>query len=74
MTTARRSPIPAGWQRAERWSGPSPWPLVGLLYLTGLGGALAQSAIGLFGWRLLEAVGDLGVIVSAPVQAPRAWR
>ena len=40
---------------------------VGLLALAGLGGAWAQGVTGLFGWRLLEAAGYLGVIVSAPV-------
>lgn len=40
---------------------------VACLALGGIGGALAQGVIGLFGWRLLEAAGYLGVIVSAPV-------
>ena len=40
---------------------------LGALALGGLGGALAQGAPGLLGWRLLEAAGYLGVIVSAPV-------
>ncbi len=42
------------------------WGLAGLA-LGGLGGALANGAVGLLGWRLLEALGYLGVIVSAPV-------
>lgn len=49
-----------GLVRCLRWG-------VGALAVAGLGGALAQGAIGLFGWRLLEAAGYLGVIVSAPV-------
>jgi MFS family permease len=40
---------------------------VACLALAGLGGAWAQGVTGLFGWRLLEAAGYLGVIVSAPV-------
>ena len=40
---------------------------VACLALGGLGGALSQGVVGLFGWRLLEAAGYLGVIVSAPV-------
>lgn len=53
-----------GLARCLRWG-------VGALALAGLGGALAQGAVGLFGWRLLEAVGYLGVIVSAPVLIAR---
>lgn len=49
-----------GLRRTLRWG-------VGLLALAGLGGATAHGAIGLLGWRLLEAAGYLGVIVSAPV-------
>lgn len=49
-----------GLVRCLRWG-------VGALAVAGLGGALAQGAAGLFGWRLLEAAGYLGVIVSAPV-------
>ena len=37
------------------------------LALGGLGGALVQGATGLLGWRLLEAAGYLGVIITAPV-------
>lgn len=40
---------------------------VACLALGGIGGALSQGVSGLFGWRLLEAAGYLGVIVSAPV-------
>ena len=40
---------------------------VAFLALASLGGASAQGAVGLLGWRLLEAAGYLGVIVSAPV-------
>jgi MFS family permease len=40
---------------------------VACLALAGLGGASAHGATGLLGWRLLEAAGYLGVIVSAPV-------
>lgn len=40
---------------------------VAFLALAGLGGASAQGVVGLLGWRLLEAAGYLGVIVSAPV-------
>lgn len=40
---------------------------VGLLALAGLGGATVQGAPGLLGWRVIEAAGYLGVIVSAPV-------
>jgi MFS transporter, CP family, cyanate transporter len=53
-----------GLVRCLRWG-------VGALALAGLGGALAQGATGLFGWRLLEAAGYLGVIVSAPVLIAR---
>lgn len=53
-----------GLARCLRWG-------VGALALAGLGGALAQGAAGLIGWRLLEAVGYLGVIVSAPVLIAR---
>jgi MFS family permease len=49
-----------GLVRCLRWG-------VGALAVAGLGGALVQGATGLFGWRLLEALGYLGVIVSAPV-------
>ena len=49
-----------GLRRTLRWG-------VGLLALAGLGGAWAQGATGLIGWRLLEAAGYLGVIVTAPV-------
>ena len=49
-----------GLRRTLRWA-------VALLALAGLGGATAQGAVGLLGWRLLEAAGYLGVIVSAPV-------
>ena len=49
-----------GLQRALRWG-------LASLALGGLGSALAQSAAGLLAWRLLEALGYLGVIVSAPV-------
>ena len=40
---------------------------VALLAIAGVGGAFAHGATGLLGWRLLEAGGYLGVIVSAPV-------
>ena len=49
-----------GLRRSLRWG-------LGALVLGGLGGAAAQGAPGLLGWRLLEAAGYLGVIVSAPV-------
>lgn len=49
-----------GLARCLRWG-------VLALAVAGLGGALAQGTAGLFGWRLLEAAGYLGVIVSAPV-------
>lgn len=49
-----------GLSRTLRWG-------VGCLALAGLGGASSQGAVGLLGWRLLEAAGYLGVIVSAPV-------
>jgi MFS family permease len=49
-----------GLRRTLRWG-------VGSLALAGLGAAWAQSAVGLIGWRLLEAAGYLGVIVTAPV-------
>ncbi len=49
-----------GLRRTLRWG-------VACLALAGLGGAGAQGAAGLLGWRLLEAAGYLGVIVSAPV-------
>ena len=49
-----------GLQRALRWG-------LASLALGGLGSALAQGAAGLLAWRLLEALGYLGVIVSAPV-------
>jgi CP family cyanate transporter-like MFS transporter len=49
-----------GLRRTLRWG-------VAALALAGLGGAWAQGAVGLIGWRLLEAAGYLGVIVSAPV-------
>ena len=49
-----------GLRRTLRWG-------VGLLTLAGFGGATAHGAVGLLGWRLLEAAGYLGVIVSAPV-------
>ena len=49
-----------GLRRTLRWG-------VGLLALAGFGGATAHDAVGLFTWRLLEAAGYLGVIVSAPV-------
>ena len=49
-----------GLRRTLRWG-------VALLALAGLGGASAHGAAGLLGWRLLEAAGYLGVIVSAPV-------
>lgn len=44
---------------------------VGALAIAGLGGAWAQGATGLIGWRLLEAAGYLGVIVSSPVLIAR---
>ncbi|MES2714413.1 MAG: MFS transporter [Pseudomonadota bacterium] len=53
-----------GLVRCLRWG-------VGALAVAGLGGALAQGATSLFGWRLLEAAGYLGVIVSAPVLIAR---
>jgi hypothetical protein len=53
-----------GLVRCLRWG-------VAALAAAGLGGALAQGAVGLFGWRLLEAAGYLGVIVSAPVLIAR---
>lgn len=49
-----------GLQQALRWG-------LAALALGGLGSALAQGAVGLLAWRLLEALGYLGVIVSAPV-------
>jgi MFS family permease len=49
-----------GLRRTLRWA-------VGFLALAGLGGAWAQGAPDLIAWRLLEAAGYLGVIVSAPV-------
>ena len=49
-----------GLRRTLRWG-------VGLLALAGFGGATAHGAVGLLAWRLLEAAGYLGVIVSAPV-------
>ena len=49
-----------GLQRALRWG-------LASLALGGLGSALAHGAAGLLAWRLLEALGYLGVIVSAPV-------
>jgi predicted MFS family arabinose efflux permease len=49
-----------GLRRTLRWG-------VGFLAVAGLGGAWAQGATGLIGWRLLEAAGYLGVIVTAPV-------
>jgi len=49
-----------GLRRTLRWG-------VGFLALAGLGGASAQGAVSLLAWRLLEAAGYLGVIVSAPV-------
>jgi MFS family permease len=49
-----------GLRRTLRWG-------VGCLALAGLGGAWAQGATDLIAWRLLEAAGYLGVIVSAPV-------
>lgn len=49
-----------GLRRTLRWG-------VACLALAGLGGASAQGATGLLGWRLLEAAGYLGVILSAPV-------
>ena len=49
-----------GLRRTLRWA-------VGFLALAGLGGAWAQGATDLIAWRLLEAAGYLGVIVSAPV-------
>ena len=53
-----------GLPRTLRWG-------VGLLALAGFGGATAQGATSLFAWRLLEAAGYLGVIVSAPVLVAR---
>jgi MFS family permease len=49
-----------GLRRTLRWG-------VAFLALAGLGGASVHGAAGLLGWRLLEAAGYLGVIVSAPV-------
>lgn len=49
-----------GLRRSLRWG-------LAALALGGLGGAAAQGAVGLLGWRLLEAAGYLGVIVTAPV-------
>lgn len=49
-----------GLPRTLRWA-------TALLACGGLGGAWAHGPAGLFGWRLLEAAGYLGVIVSAPV-------
>lgn len=49
-----------GLRRTLRWG-------VAALALAGLGSALAQGMAGLMAWRLLEAAGYLGVIVSAPV-------
>ena len=49
-----------GLRRSLRWG-------LAALALGGLGGAVAQGAVGLLGWRLLEAAGYLGVIVTAPV-------
>ena len=40
---------------------------VSLLALAGLGSGFAQGSVSLLGWRLLEALGYLGVIVTAPV-------
>ena len=50
----------AGLRRCLQWG-------LAALAVGGLGGASSQSALGLLGWRLLEAAGYLGVIVSAPV-------
>lgn len=44
---------------------------VAALAVAGLGGAWAQGATGLLAWRVLEAAGYLGVIVSAPVLIAR---
>ncbi|GAP38086.1 MFS transporter [Piscinibacter sakaiensis] len=41
------------------------------LALAGLGASASGGAVGLIGWRLLEAAGYLGVIVSAPVLIAR---
>jgi len=49
-----------GLRRTLRWG-------VAALALAGLGSALAQGVAGLMAWRVLEAAGYLGVIVSAPV-------
>jgi len=49
-----------GLRRTLLWS-------VAIMALAGMGGASAQGPVGLLGWRMLEAVGYLGVIVSAPV-------
>lgn len=40
---------------------------VGLLALAGFGSGFAQGSVSLLGWRLLEALGYLGVIVTVPV-------
>lgn len=40
---------------------------VGLLALAGIGSGFAQGSVSLLGWRLLEALGYLGIIVTAPV-------
>lgn len=53
-----------GLVRALRWG-------VVALALAGAGQALAGSAVGLIGWRLLEAGGYLAVIVTAPVLLAR---
>lgn len=49
-----------GLRRTLRWG-------VACLALAGLGGASAQGAGSLIGWRILEAAGYLGVILSAPI-------
>lgn len=49
-----------GLRRSLRWG-------LAALALGGLGGMLVQGAPGLLGWRLVEALGYLGVIVTAPV-------
>ena len=49
-----------GLRRTLRWG-------VACLALAGIGGASAQGAGTLIGWRILEAAGYLGVILSAPV-------
>lgn len=46
------------------------WGLAALA-LAGLGSATAQGGFGLVGWRLLEALGYLGVTVTAPVLIAR---